>query len=106
MHSECAPPRLTKLPRLYACVLQAQWEIVVQLDRATDRGATSLRRPSSDAAGQFGQLAPTSASAPPLSCDPDGELSLPCLQKLLHVLPDDAFSYAAAEAQTSGVRLC
>ena len=73
-------------------VRHLEWELVLRLDRATDRGATTLPRPS---------------------CDPDGVLSWACLETLFSVLPSDAFSFAedddegepgvSAAGMTSGI---
>ena len=81
-------------------VRREQWEIIVQLDRATDRGATNLPYPS--AAESAAAAALEAPPAPPLSCDPDGELSWPCLERIFSVLPADAFSDAGVVARTSG----
>ena len=60
-----------------------EWEIVVSLDRATDRGATMLPMPSdAEMAAAAAALLP-----PPLRCDPDGVLSLACLEEIFTVRP-------------------
>ena len=82
-------------------VRQTEWEIVVQLDRATDRGRINLPQPS--AAEIY--AAEEREEDPPLSCDPDGVLSFPCLSRLFRFLPTDAFAFGewSVEDQTSGM---